>query len=46
LDAPVDVVPGDNVLAAEWFPLSALPPDDEMAHDGWGKQVLDTILAE
>ena len=46
LDAPVDVTPGDNVLAAEWFPTAALPPDEEMAHDGWGKQVLGTILAE
>jgi ADP-ribose pyrophosphatase YjhB (NUDIX family) len=44
LAAPIDVVPGDNVLAAEWFPLSALPSDEEMAHDGWGKQVLETML--
>ena len=45
LDAPAPVVPGDNVLAAEWFPITALPRDQEMAHDGWGKEVVNTILA-
>jgi len=44
LDAPVDMSPGANVLAAEWFPTSAMPADEQMAHDGWGKQVLETML--
>jgi len=44
LNAPIEVAPGDNVLAAEWFPISALPPDEEMAHHGWGREVLETVL--
>ena len=44
LDAPAVVVPGDNVLAAEWFPITALPRDEQMAHEGWGRQVLETML--
>jgi hypothetical protein len=45
LDAAVDATLGDNVLVAEWFPTSGLPPDEQMAHDGWGKEVLGKILA-
>jgi ADP-ribose pyrophosphatase YjhB (NUDIX family) len=35
---------GDNVEAAEWFPLDALPPVDAVAHHGWGLEVVDRIL--
>jgi ADP-ribose pyrophosphatase YjhB (NUDIX family) len=35
---------GDNIEAAEWFPLDALPPADEVAHHGWGLEVLDRVL--
>jgi hypothetical protein len=31
---------GANVAAAEWFPLDALPPDAEQAHEGWAGDVL------
>jgi len=30
----------ENVLAAQWFPLHALPPPEEWGHEGWG---LDTL---
>jgi hypothetical protein len=45
LEAVVDGTLGDNVLVAGWFPASALPPDEQMAHDGRGKEVLGKILA-
>jgi ADP-ribose pyrophosphatase YjhB (NUDIX family) len=41
--APVPVSPSGNVLAAEWFPLDALPPSSEMAHDGWAGDVVSEI---
>jgi ADP-ribose pyrophosphatase YjhB (NUDIX family) len=42
--APDAVRPGANVAAAKWFPLDALPPDDEQAHDGWARDVLSRIV--
>lgn len=35
----------ENVAAAKWFPLNALPDASEVAHDGWALDVLDKILA-
>lgn len=35
---------GDNVAAAEWFPVDGLPPDDEVAHGGWCSEVVRKIL--
>ena len=43
LDAPLPVAPAGNVAAAEWFPLDALPPRSEIAHDGWAVEVLDAL---
>ena len=31
---------GENVAAAEWFPLDGLPPPEEMAHGGWARDIL------
>ncbi len=31
---------GANVRDAAWFPLDALPPPDEVAHHGWGLEVI------
>jgi ADP-ribose pyrophosphatase YjhB (NUDIX family) len=36
---------GANVAAAEWFPLDALPPDAEQAHEGWASDVLSRLFA-
>ena len=35
---------GNNVAEAKWFPVTRLPPRKEMAHDGWGIDVLREIL--
>ena len=43
--APDAVRPGANVAAAQWFPLDALPPDAEQAHEGWAGDVLSRLLA-
>ena len=41
---PAPVASGPNVAAAEWFPLDALPPADEVAHHGWARDVLERVL--
>jgi ADP-ribose pyrophosphatase YjhB (NUDIX family) len=33
-----------NIAAAEWFPLDALPPAEEVAHHGWGLETLGRVL--
>jgi ADP-ribose pyrophosphatase YjhB (NUDIX family) len=38
--------PGENVAAAEWFALDALPPPVEQAHDGWAGEVLEHVLED
>jgi len=40
---PAPIAPGENVAAAEWFPLAALPDPRDVAHDGWGLDVLERI---
>jgi ADP-ribose pyrophosphatase YjhB (NUDIX family) len=35
---------GENVAAAEWFPLGDLPLAEEVAHHGWGLDVLERVL--
>jgi len=37
------VTAGTNVLAAQWFPLHALPASTEMAHEGWALDVLQRM---
>lgn len=36
--------PGENIAAMDWFPLDRLPAPEEMAHHGWGLEVLSQIL--
>ena len=43
LAGPVPITAGQNVAAAEWFPLDGLPPDSEMGHEGWGRQTLQAM---
>jgi ADP-ribose pyrophosphatase YjhB (NUDIX family) len=45
LDGPALVTPGENLLAAEWFPTTALPSEADMAHDGWAGEVLARVSA-
>jgi ADP-ribose pyrophosphatase YjhB (NUDIX family) len=43
-----DVAPlntDENVADAQWFALEALPEESEVAHDGWGVDVIHTVLA-
>jgi ADP-ribose pyrophosphatase YjhB (NUDIX family) len=40
------IVPGENVAAAEWFALSALPDAADVAHEGWALDVLAKVQAE
>jgi ADP-ribose pyrophosphatase YjhB (NUDIX family) len=42
--APDSVRCGANVSRAEWFPLDALPPDAEQAHQGWAADVLSRLI--
>jgi ADP-ribose pyrophosphatase YjhB (NUDIX family) len=35
--------PGANVLEAAWFGSNELPPAEELAHGGWGLEVLAEI---
>ena len=44
LPSPLPVVPGPNTAEARWFPLTSPPDRSEMAHDGWGLDVLDAVL--
>ncbi len=37
---------GDNITAAEWFPLDALPAAADVAHHGWGLEVLARVLTD
>ena len=37
------IVAGANVAAAEWFPLAAPPDPADVAHEGWGLDVLERI---
>jgi ADP-ribose pyrophosphatase YjhB (NUDIX family) len=43
LDRKPDVSAGENVKDAEWFPMNELPPERELAHHGWARQVLDRL---
>lgn len=40
------VAPSKDLEAAEWFPLDALPPHGDVAHEGWAHQVLSRIIKE
>jgi ADP-ribose pyrophosphatase YjhB (NUDIX family) len=39
-----DVRPGAGVAVAQWFPLDALPPRSEVAHNGWSLGVLKKMV--
>jgi ADP-ribose pyrophosphatase YjhB (NUDIX family) len=41
LDERPPLTPSDNVAAAEWFRLDALP--DDVAHHGWALDVINRI---
>lgn len=45
LESAPELRAGENVLAAEWFGLRALPSKSEFAHEGWALDVLETIGA-
>ena len=44
LNDPPQLLPSGNVDAAEWFPLQALPPASEVAHEGWALDVLSRLF--
>jgi ADP-ribose pyrophosphatase YjhB (NUDIX family) len=44
LEGSADLTAGANVAEAAWFALGALPEPSEVAHHGWGLDVLQTIL--
>ena len=41
---PLPLTPGPNTAEARWFSLTALPERSEMAHQGWGLDVLQAIM--
>lgn len=45
LPRPAEVPLQGNILAAQWFPLSALPAPAEVAHGGWGLETIQKILS-
>jgi ADP-ribose pyrophosphatase YjhB (NUDIX family) len=45
LDEPATVRSGDNVAEIAWFGLDALPDPEDMAHHGWGLDVIEEIRA-
>ena len=42
-DAPAQLKPSSAVRDARWFALTALPPRDQVAHDGWALDVIAAI---
>jgi ADP-ribose pyrophosphatase YjhB (NUDIX family) len=48
LDVTPGVSAGTNVKDLEWFDLVDLPPDDDLAHHGWAREVMRAmgLLAE
>ena len=46
LPAPLPISAGDNVAAAEWFPLDALPDPSEVAHHGWALDVISKVVVQ
>ena len=40
-----EITPGANIAEAAWFDLNALPAAADMAHEGWGLEVLERVLA-
>jgi len=46
LEEPHSIASGTNVAAASWFPLQELPDLSEVAHHGWGLEVLRRVLAD
>lgn len=44
LDKVPNSTPGENVSAMEWFLLDKLPEPSQVAHHGWGLDVLNQML--
>src|SRR5206468_9303062 len=40
-----EITPGPNVAASRWFDLHELPSPSEVAHEGWGLDVLQRVLS-
>lgn len=45
-DASPPIRPSKDLLAAEWFALSKLPPKSEVAHRGWALSTIRKLTAE
>ncbi|MGH2627924.1 MAG: NUDIX hydrolase [Anaerolineales bacterium] len=45
LPRPAEVPLQGNILAAQWFPLGALPAPEEVSHGGWGLETTQKILS-
>jgi hypothetical protein len=45
LAEPGEPVAGENIAAAQWFPLDALPPPADVAHHGWALDMIEKMLA-
>lgn len=39
-----EITPSKNIAEAKWFDVNNLPPDKEIAHHGWAKYTLQSIL--
>jgi len=39
------LTPSENIAAARWFQLDALPEPAEVSHHGWALETIDKILA-
>jgi len=46
VDTTLPIRPSEDLLAAEWFELSKLPPKSEVAHRGWALSVIRKLMAE
>jgi hypothetical protein len=43
LDERVAPKPGENIAEAQWFEVNRLPASEDMAHHGWGRDVLEEM---
>ena len=39
-----EVTPSADVAEARWFAIDDLPPASDVAHHGWARQILETIV--
>jgi hypothetical protein len=40
------LTPSENVLAADWFALQALPDASEVGHHGWALDTIGKVLVD